>query len=143
MLYKILFLSVWNYGILIWVGALTGSITPFETLNRRILKTILAKPMFFSTKALYSEFMVMDVRKQCCANMLKYCLKKQLIQFQQITPTTRENTHKYKAIAPRRKTKVAETCHTFLEMLRLHRRPTGILMLDCRSLLSFDFNSPL
>ena len=71
-IYRVLFLPVWSYGIIIWGGTVSYNIDILEKLNRKIMKAILNKSKRFSTDLLYKKLGYFNVRQQACFNILKH-----------------------------------------------------------------------
>ena len=62
---------------------------------------------------MYNETQVMDVTSLCCVKIINYRLRKKLIKFKSFTENRRD-INKYFAIAERKNTAIAESCHTLL-----------------------------
>lgn len=75
MIYYSLFHSLLSYGIIAWGGSFCNAIQPIETLQNKVLKIIFNKDHLYSTKQLYSEINIPDVRTMYISSAIRYCIK--------------------------------------------------------------------
>ena len=100
---------------------------PLEIINRKILNAIFNKPRRFPTYQLCRELSILSVTQVASINILKYSLRKQLIQFLPSSELTRLKKDKFKAIVPKRRSNVlSESCHTFIGPRIFNLLPTEI-----------------
>ena len=131
-IYKSLFVSVWNYAILVWGGTHKSIIKPLEILKKKIIKIILFKPKTYATEILYNIFDVLNVNKMCTISIIKYIYKNHLIKLKNETRTPRGNNI-YRALTTKRKDEINETCHSFLGP-----RLINLMPIDLRKKIIFD-----
>ena len=76
------------------------------------MKIILNKPSTCSTKALYRDFEILDVRNKDCEEIIKFCILQQLFKFNNIATKIKQKI--YIVVSSRRNKAIGETCHEFL-----------------------------